>query len=508
MQGAGPHTLLYGTYRTDDFDALAGAFPAPAATHAQGDLRVAGDIRVLDDGTVRADHGPDDPRRAGLSVRVRDRILEFTARGCDAPDLFVLERDAGCAFATDIRPLIVLLDSPALDREGLRISLTRGVDRTTRTLVQDVRRVPTDARYRPGHGAVSVEPPRTSPSGTLAETVTDAVVHHLDARPVVPLSGGIDSTTLAAVAADQGADPRGVVIDYGIDGPTAEHRYGHRVADHLGIERAVIDLSTAGEPDVRETVRRLAMPFAGVHWLHVPHLDPSPDETVLYGHGTEEVFFKGTDDMRQVHAAQRVRAATPRLLRRPAAALARATRLPRGRKAAALLAGSPRTISTELVSRPRFGSPSSAFLPPVREPDGVLMERYGYHRFYRNTAPVTRRTASVLPAASPFTDPALVAHGLSLPFDAKVRDGRYKAAFTDAVADHLPGFVLDRDQNQFADASRAWLAERPGLAADAIERLRARDLWDLPGNRRIERDPAATWLCLTLEFWLQEFIDR
>ncbi|MEM6699420.1 MAG: asparagine synthase C-terminal domain-containing protein, partial [Bacteroidota bacterium] len=84
-----------------------------------------------------------------------------------------------------------------------------------------------------------------------------------------------------------------------------------------------------------------------------------------------------------------------------------------------------------------------------------------------------------LETRAPFLDARVVRAGWSLPFDAKVKDGRGKIALREILAKHVPLELTDRSKQGFAIPIDRWL--RGSLRCWAEELLRKQDLCILSG---------------------------
>lgn len=218
-----------------------------------------------------------DSQRARL-VCVRDpfgiRPLYFFKSG----DLF--------GFASDIEALRTHPTvSARTDRSAVADFLLFGTCMdVARTYFQDIRRIPPATRVVLDASGVREEKywqlPRRetryrSPTDYVDhfnEVFESAVVDRLPAGPVaVPMSGGMDSTSIAAVAAAHAAQAGFAVTAYHMSSrklhpQDEEHDYAREVADHLGIRMVTQDV--ADYPllhDNRNLALRTPFPFSSGH---------------------------------------------------------------------------------------------------------------------------------------------------------------------------------------------------------------------------------------------------
>jgi asparagine synthase (glutamine-hydrolysing) len=121
----------------------------------------------------------------------------------------------------------------------------------------------------------------------------------------------------------------------------------------------------------------------------------------------------------------------------------------------------------------------------------------------------------------PFLDIGLVELAMSLPPEKKLKDGRTKVVFKDAIRDIIPDVIRERkDKIGFAAPvddfiRKARVAEYcNGIISS--EKFKGRDYWDHEEVLRIFTDHInkkinagnILWKCINTEVWLEEFIDK
>ncbi|WP_336485683.1 asparagine synthase (glutamine-hydrolyzing) [Methylobacterium nigriterrae] len=365
------------------------------------------------------------------------------------------------------------------------------------------------------------------------------------------LSGGIDSSTVAAMMAASGARTRTFAAGFPEDPRFDESRYAESVARHLGTDHTTIPI---GEAQALALVERLPEIF------DEPLADPSGLPThllcaatraagitvALSGDGGDELFAGYDRYALAARFARRVEpvprplrslgaAALGGLPRGPAALLARALPDPWGgpegvdrlRKAAAQLPGSGFDLYRRLLTLnpdaaalargvPGLPSPMDA---PGSLPLLARMRRLDSLAYLPDDvlAKVDRASMAVgLEARVPLLDREIVEFAWRLPDNILNYQGKSKWPLRAVLARHVPAALFERRKQGFAPPLAAWLR---GPLRDY-----ARDLLASPGSgggfldparvrRKLDEHLAGThnhavglWPLLTFEAWRRRWI--
>lgn len=216
----------------------------------------------------------------------------------------------GIAFASEIRGLELLTGKPYdVDRAGLGAFLTYRYTPSPGTLWAGVSRV------KPGH-VVSYDVPtgewgaccyvkarKARFSGSEAEAVkcysellAGAVRRQLvsDVPVGVLLSGGIDSSMVAALAVKAGARPTAFTVGFGASHPECEIEYARQTADILGLRHRIVHIDADMAWDaIVPALSHAEEPLGTTSILPMWYLSALAREevsVVLTGQGTDELF--------------------------------------------------------------------------------------------------------------------------------------------------------------------------------------------------------------------------
>ena len=427
--------------------------------------------------------------------------------------LYYPQDEEGLLFASEVRALLASgLVGRKLDLEGLHSFLAYGSVQEPLTLVRGVRSLP------PGHflvwqgGRATVErywrlpeagEIRTGVNGHLfeetRERLEDAVRSQLVAD--VPLgaflSGGIDSTAIAALARGAGSRPLktfSVVFD---EAAYDEREYSRLAARHLGTEHTELRLTGEGFlKTLPQAVAAFDQPSQdGLNTYAISKVIREAGPVVaLSGVGGDELFG-GYDGYRKALLAERWAGRASRLPR-PARALAGglvggfATRESL-RKFSELLRDtrnhyfltrqvfSASQISELLpaevyrpgsewygVTRPRLAAETADF-DPVNRASALELQTYMLSTLLRDTDQMSM--AHALEVRVPLLDHRLVEYLFTLPGSVKLEEGQPKPLLTRALGDELPGGCVHRPKRGFELPFAVWL--RQSLQTRVREKL-------------------------------------
>lgn len=306
------------------------------------------------------------------------------------------------------------------------------------------------------------------------------------------LSGGIDSSTVAALMTASGARPRTFAAGFHDDSRFDESPHAQAIARHLGTDHTTIPVR---EAEALALIEHLPTIF------DEPLADPSGLPThllcaatrqagitvALSGDGGDELF-SGYDryalaeafDARLGRIAAPLRGLASRALLglpdAPARLLARALPEPWGgpdaldrlRKAAAQLPGDGFSLYRRLLTLNPAAQALARGVPGLpspmdeasTEPLDLRMRRLDAHVYLPDDvlAKVDRASMAVgLEARVPLLDRDVVAFAFSLPRHMLVREGRRKWLLREVLARHVPRVLFERRKQGFAPPLAAWL---------------------------------------------------
>jgi asparagine synthase (glutamine-hydrolysing) len=440
-----------------------------------------------------------------------------------------------------------------LDPTGVVEYLAFGHTLGDRTLIDGIRKLCPGHSLRLREGDVEVSEywdpldldPVTSdgdPATELRERLEDAVEASLvsDVPISMMLSGGIDSSTIAVLAARLGhaADMTAYSVSFGAEDDEASA--AARLCREVGIRHREILLTDRTVSDgFDQWLVDLDVPCANPTWIAVSHIARAVHEdggkVLLSGDGGDELFGGYDRWMTYLRFHDRVWRRTPPLGRRIAGSAAR--------RFASGLAGDIARRARDgedlfVGSRPFHDDDLQASLGPVgidawkaNPPDKQIMqlrrqfdERAGADSDYlRWMSYVSLKGYLVddfltrldrmgmshsVEGRVPLLDPKLVQWGLSLRQSRKVPGFRQKALMRAAVGPLLPQYILSRPKQGFcapvADWARSLLSKRSTGAALVERRLIAPDALDRLRSRGTANASFAAWTLGTLGAWCEQ----
>lgn len=486
-------------------------------------------------------------RRRRYLLLARDRLGK--------KPLFVREQAGQLAFASELKSLLALPGfAREVDASVLPAYFAFGYVPTPRCVFRGVRKLP------PGHFAEfdaggyreqCYWRPESSPpfrgseaeaedrlAGLLQQAVADRLV--ADVPFGAFLSGGLDSSVVVALMAQQMRQP---VKTFSIG--FREARYSElsdarRVAEHLGTEHHELVV----EPDATALVERLVWhldePFADASALPtylVSELAARQVKMVLSGDGGDEAFA-GYERYLKLLALERLgplRAPVALGLKLAARALpGRAGfRLRRiGERLALPLAD--RYLSGVALSRPEqtvaligeAGREGYAALHPLfhRDDRRPLLDRIveaDLHSYLPDDILVKldrMSMAASLEGRAPLLDHRVVEFAIRLPVAMRVRGGRGKHLLRQVARRWLPAEVLDKPKQGFGIPLDEWFrGPLGGMAADLFASRAFRERgWVRPAAAEDllqrhrgggENHAETLWQLLCLETWGRQFLD-
>jgi asparagine synthase (glutamine-hydrolysing) len=489
-----------------------------------------------------------EPGTARLHL-VRDRLGIKPLYYAQAGEHFVFGSEVRALLATGLIPR-------AVDPLGLESYLSFGACQDPHTLVESVHALEPSHTLTLESGRVRARrrywqlPVRVDPSITPREAedetrrlVRDSVERHLlsDVRVGTFLSGGVDSSIIAALMANAQRGPQHaitVVSDDGGEESRREADFASILTSRLGLQHHVVHLTASvAEPETRRAVEMMDQPsIDGPNTFVVSGAAREAGCVVaLSGLGADEVFngyssFRTLPQLRRLTRIAGV-ASVGRML---------AERLPptsvRGTKLAAML-GVGGDLAT-LVSlqralflsefrsslvRPAFRPPRGTLLPSVLAaeelPDDPLnfisaCELRGYLQNMLLRDSDCMSMAHGLELRVPFLDHKLIEFALSLPGHFRSNLFERKSLLRHAMKPLLPPAIYRRRKQGFNLAFPQWMRTslRPSLEAallrdnPVLERTPVAQLWQAFVSGADDRLWTRVWGLYTLTNWMNRHI--
>ncbi len=494
----------------------------------------------------------------------RERLLFGARDPFGIKPLFFTAGPAGVSFASEKKSLLALapalgvrelatdldiaalqhyllmqyVPEPATQHRGIR-RVESGCHVTVRPGgdVEQERYFVPDLRARPVRGAAAT----TALYTRIADVLRDSVAKHMRADVTVGafLSGGIDSTAIAALAKEHNPDL--VTFTTGFERPGySEVDIAAESAAAIGVRHVV---RTVSADDVMD-----ALPLI-VWYLDDPVADPAlvplwfiarearrHVKVVLSGEGADELFGGYTiyREPISLSAFERVPGPLRGLLGRAS------TRLPEGMRGKDLLRRGALPLEQRYYGNARvFRDDQLAGVlrryDPRRSHTDITTAHY---RDSRGWDPVARMQhvdlftwlrgdilvkadkmtmANSLELRVPFLDPEVFAVTADLPMDQKIAGGTTKYALRQALRDVVPPHVLNRRKLGFPVPIRHWLrAEMYEWARGVIRDSQADHLLDLAAVQRMldaHRDGPVdhsrrVWTLLVFLLWHGIFVEQ
>jgi asparagine synthase (glutamine-hydrolysing) len=449
-------------------------------------------------------------RETGDLFAVRDQI--------GVKPLYWALRDGVFVAASEMRAMVrhPMLRS-RLDLPGVIEYLAFGHTGHEQTIVEGVRKLPPGHALilRDGHVEVreywDVLPPDAPaddnpPEDELRRQLEEAVSASLvsDVPISLMLSGGLDSSAIAALAARH-IDPRELTaysVSFGL--PTDESSAAARLAGDLGIGHRELLLTEAELGSAFDGwLLGMDVPSANPTWIAVSHISRAVHadggKVLLSGDGGDELFGGYDRWMKYLRFHEQVWKRTPRAARRLGG---RATRpllgglagdiARRARDGGDLFVGS-RPFHDDALQRylGPVGKDAAAAFPPERGvaalrrrfderfPDGDYLAWMSYASLKTHLVDDYLARLDKLGMQEsvegrvPLLDPVLARWAFTLPWQTKVPGFRQKALFRQAVNPLLPDYITERPKQGFCPPVEAWsaslLADRMNGASALVE---------------------------------------
>jgi asparagine synthase (glutamine-hydrolysing) len=394
--------------------------------------------------------------------------------------------------------------------------------------------------------APAAEPARSfdAEAKDLRERLRGAVRRHLmsDVPLGLFLSGGIDSTALAGIAAEMVAEPLQTFSVGFAEAEANELPYARLAAGRIGaVHREVVVSPEEYFAKLPELIWQEDEPIAftsSVPLYFVSRLARDHVKVVLTGEGSDELFL-GYNRYRVAHwnawlgrpywalTPARVRGAVRRAVDRCPRRLRRYAErtflsLDPGERALFYenFAVFPERLQSGLLARPDIGGgrdPYATALECYQEASGSDLDRMTRADLQTYLHELLMKQDQMSMAASiesrvPFLDDQIIEHVAALPARLKLRGWKTKAVLRQAVRDYVPAEILNRKKMGFPVPIGRWLR---GPFRNVLEefvlgdRALARGLFEPDAVRRFADDHRMgraehgdrLWLLVNLEIW-------
>src|SRR6266540_612912 len=428
--------------------------------------------------------------------------------------LYLAEVADGLAFASELAPLLALGASAEPDPEAIADYLVLGYVPGQRTGIAGARKlapahllVHEEGRTR--EEAYWLAGPDFATDCYLEETLSEAVRLHLrsDVPLAVLLSGGLDSSLIASLAAQQLDEPLRTFTVGSADAAHDERGPAREVARAIGSVHEELVVETRVADDLPEIAARLEQPLADAAAIPLWYLCravASEVKVALAGDGGDEVFG-GYSRYAWDPVAARLRALGPlgrliperggrkSVVRRASKLLRHAAKPEAARYLSwfALMDGDARAHVFERL----FADAPGGLSPRAR------LQWVDLHSFVPDDLMLKADKLSMawsLELRVPLLDHRVVEAGLALPDREKVRGVRTKVAIRRLVEGRLGTSIARRPKQGFDPPVERWLeGELRDLAGDALA-----DLDGLVERRAAERaGPAQRYALTMLSLW-------
>lgn len=445
----------------------------------------------------------------------RDRELTLARDRLGEKPLVYFEDGRALAFASELKALREF-HGGHLDRAALEVYLALGYVPAPLAIFRAVRKLPAGHWLRWKDGSSKVErwwfPERARPSVSptsagrkeeARDLIADAVGLRLraDVPLALALSGGVDSTVIAAEAADQGARADSFTVI--TDGDETDLPYARQVAQKFGLRHEVLRARAASAPErVLDAAGHFDEPFAdssALSSLELARALAGRYKVVLNGDGGDEAFG-GYRHYTRIALKQAVKAAAAGVGlvdgNGPTGVYVESKVTFREGERTSLLGGSTGALS-QLLSADEFLNAS----PGV----GALKNALWTDRHLYLANDLTHKMDIALGAygiegRSPFLDRRIVEWTQQLPAGDLVRGSKKKILLREAYGEKLPKAIAARPKHGFGAPIGAWLA---GPLKELV-----RDLLPCPLlDRELQRHARGQrlWTLLTFAQWAKHW---
>ncbi len=378
----------------------------------------------------------------------------------------------------------------------------------------------------------------------LEESVTQALISDVPLGAF--LSGGLDSSLIAALMKRHAGTVKTFSIGFEGDDSFDETPYAAQVAQHLGTDHTPFTVKADALNLLPKLVWHHDQPFAdssAIPTFLVSQLTREHVTVALTGDGGDELFA-GYERFYAAGLAARLEfvpaavwRAADRVLTRLPEGTSYYNLLKRGRRFVRAASLPPDQAYLDFVRIFDFGAVKSLLnaerYHPTHDPAWRLFAPHSLHggrlsdllmgnmRTYLPDDLLIKTDRSAMAASlegrAPFLDHVLVELAAQIPENLKLRGRITKFILKEAARGILPDSIITRPKHGFGVPLGAWLRRDATLVRDTLlsPEARARGLLHMPAVRRLidehaegRRDHAGRlWTLLTLEWWHRLFID-
>ena len=449
-----------------------------------------------------------DARERELTL-VRDRVGE--------KPLVYFHHAQGFAFASELKALAPFHES-RLDAHAMDAYLALGYIPAPLTIFRGCRKLEPGHLLRLKNGRVEMQrwwnpelapkPPertRAERIERLRSLLADAV--HLRLRADVPvaifLSGGVDSSVIAAECSRQGSQLQAFTADFG--GGHADLPHSVRVAGHLGMPHEVLRIdANEAATGFHELLRHYDEPFAdssAIPSFALARALQGRYKVVLNGDGGDEAFG-GYRHYEHIAAKQALKSAAAAVGLADGATnvyVESKTTFRQGDRAQLLNGSSTGNSLAWLLRRAGYRAPSGTALRQAMWSDRQLY--LPNDLTYKTDIALA---GNAVEGRAPFLDHRLLEWTQSLPEDDLVKGREKKVLLRAAYETDLPPEVLGRPKQGFGAPIEKWLDgplrelacdvfPSPLLEREGQSKLRGQQLWTVVAFALWAREWRASW---------------
>ncbi len=452
----------------------------------------------------------------------RRQVLVLARDKIGIKPLYYAQSDSTLAFASELKALLLVPGiTQTLDVMAIDEYLSRRFPLGSRTPFQDIRRLGPGSVLRASNEKIEVrrfwQLPESGPSvapsseAEVRHALVDSITRQLvsDVPLGVSLSGGIDSSSIAAVAARASPSPIST-FTAGFGEDTEETRAARKVAEHIGADHHEVTVSDEEMTrDITDRVWYMDEPVAdpaNMPTYYIMRFARKRVKVALLGEGADELFGG--------YSPYRLGVA-------PYSFLPIGLRRSLYHRVNLLFPADERRrlLAVEGVGRDDPDFLDSAFnsLPfserMMRSELRRVLPRFQLHRVDRMSM------AHSLEARVPYLDDVVVDVALRVPVRDKVSPFEGKRILRRAVKDLLPHDIVHRKKRIFGVPILRWLSETLGDAMEAQfdssellhQMFRVEAARKIMTRRTWAHDPRAAykaWMLSVLDIWYRTFVER
>jgi asparagine synthase (glutamine-hydrolysing) len=411
-------------------------------------------------------------------------------------------------FASELKALMPLSER-RLDAEAVDAYLGLGYVPAPLTIFRDCRKLPAGhyLRFRDGRIAVrrwagdNAARPEPQAGATVRLWVRDAVRLRLrsDVPVALALSGGVDSSTIAAECVDLGARPNAFTV--ALDGDTTDRDFSRKTAARLGLPLTEIEADAAAIPGMFGHYDEPFADSSAVALLALARAVGGRYKVILNGDGGDEAFG-GYRHYEWIAAKQALKCAAARVGWCDGVGAAQiyvqSKAAFRAGERAVLLNGHWRGNALDALCESVPPESGGAFARALSSDRRMYLPN---DLAYKSDIALASEGVE---GRAPFLDHRLLDWTGSLPGKQLVRGKQKKLLLRAAYRGRLPDEILDRPKHGFGAPIARWLAgplrefagdllPSPWLEPRGQEGLRGQRLWTVLAFTAWAREWGAIW---------------